>query len=251
MWGLIIYICVAIAITVLYVKHLSKKDAEREQTVELILSKMNNFNATIKIVGYTGYYIFAVDEKNEKIAYITEKEKHVIDFSDIIGVELIENGFTVSKKSAIRTIGGSIVGGALGGGAGTVVGGLSGSSKQNNKIYSVSVKILLRNLASPALVINCFDARTMMHDGKAVKTEGTIEGLTYKTVKKNADDIKDIVSVIIDRVDNKVKASKTEVYVQEKKDISLSDELLKLSELKAKGELTEEEFVILKKKLLN
>lgn len=51
-----------------------------------------------------------------------------ISIKDIIGVEILEDETIISKKSTSRTVGGAILGGV-----GSVVGGLSGSSIQNFK----------------------------------------------------------------------------------------------------------------------
>ena len=252
MWGIIIFaLVVAIIGGLLQANSNSKKKNERNEAMKQILSGIEEFTVSKKIEGFGGHYIFAIDENNEKVALVTQTVKQVINFSDIIGVELIEDGSTISKKSATRTIGGAIVGGVLAGGAGTIVGGLSGSSKQKNTVSSISVKILLRSLDNPSLIVNCFDSRTMTVEGKAsIETEGKLESYIYKIGKQNADEIKDLISVIIDRVDNKTSEFKTTENVEKKPD-SISDELIKLNELKEKGILTEEEFTIQKSKILN
>jgi len=252
MWWIIILVLVVVIIgVILQGSFNSKKKNERNKAMNQILSGIENFAVSKKVDGFAGYYIFAIDETNEKIALVTQATKHVVNFSDVIGVELIEDGSTVSKKSTTRTIGGAIVGGILAGGAGAIVGGLSGPSTQKNKVSSVSVKILLRNLDNPALVVNCFDSRTMTTERKAsIETEGKMESYIYKIGKKNAAEIKDLVGIIIDRVDNKTSSSKFMENIK-KESVSISDELIKLSELKEKGILTEEEFILQKNKILN
>lgn len=231
---------------------------ERRETIQNKFSEIENFTISKKIDGFGGFYIFAIDEINEKIALVADSLSHngkiaivktvnqVINFHDIIGVELIEDGNIVSKKSITRTIGGAIVGGVLGGGVGTIVGGLSGNSTQKSKISSLSVKILLRSIDKPSLLIKCFDSLTMTIEHKAsIETENYI----YKICKKNAEDIKDLVSVIIDKNDNKTENKSIENAPKHSN--SIADEILKLNELKEKGILTEEEFNLQKNKILN
>lgn len=229
----------------------TKKKNERNETMKQSLSQIANFTISKKIDGFDGYYTFAIDEKNDKIALLTQTTKKVVDFTDIIGVEVIEDGSTISKKSTSRTIGGAIVGGVIAGGAGSIVGGLSGSSTQKNKVSSISVKILLRSIENSSLIVKCFDSRIMTTEGKAsLETKGKMESYKYDICKKHADEIKDLISIIIDRVDNKSSISES-VGHNEKKSSSVSDELIKLSELKEKGILTEEEFLLQKNKILN
>ena len=249
-WLIILMIVLAIVGGVLGAKHNSKKEIERGEALNQRLSGIENFTVSRKVYGFGGFYIFAIDEINEKIALVTESVKHIVSFSDIIGVELIEDGNTVSKKSTTRIIGGAIVGGVLAGGVGTIVGGLSGNSTQKSTVSSLFVKILLRSLDKPSFLITCFDSRTMTTEHIAsLETEGKLESYIYKIGKKNADDIKDLISVIIDRTDNK--HDSINATVTTKPSNSIVDELMKLSELKEKGILTEEEFILQKNKILN
>lgn len=64
----------------------------------------------------------------------------------------------------------------------------------------VQVKILLRDVNSPSLLINTFNARNMTVEGKPIKSNGT-EGYIYRNGLKIAQEIADIVNVIIDEVD--------------------------------------------------
>lgn len=251
MWWLIIFIVVIVIVGgVMGGNYEAKKKSERGEAMKQRLTGIENFTVSRKVDGFGGFYIFAIDEINEKIALVTESVKHIVSFSDIIGVELIEDGNTVSKKSTTRTIGGAIVGGVLAGGAGTIVGGLSGNSTQKSKVSSLSVKILLRSLDKPSLIITCFDSRTMTTEHKAsLETDGKLESYIYKIGKKNADDIKDLISVIIDRTDTKT--GPIPVAIASKPSNSIADELLKLNELKEKGILTEDEFILQKNKILN
>jgi len=250
--GWLIFFGVILFVFLIYkaVEWENNKKKERSEAMQQKIARIENFTISRKIEGFGGFYIFTIDEINEKIALVTESVNHVVSFSDIIGVELIEDGNTVSKKSTTRTIGGAIVGGVLAGGVGTIVGGLSGNSTQKNKVSSLFVKILLRSLDKPSLLITCFDSRTMTTEHKAsIETDGKLESYIYKIGKKNADDIKDLVSVIIDRIDNKTEDKP--VTVETKPSNSIADELLKLNELKEKGILTEEEFTLQKNKILN
>ena len=229
----------------------AKKKNKRRNAMNQILYRIEGFTVSKKIEGFGGYYIFAIDENNEKIALVSQTVNQVVNFSDIIGVDLIEDGRTIFQKATTRAIGGAIVGGVLAGGAGAIIGSLSGNSKLKNKVSSVSVKILLRSLDNPSLIVHCFHSKTMTFKHKeSMDTDGGTESYVYKIGKQNANDIKDLVSVIIDRVDNKTKELKSTENI-ERKLYSISDELIKLNELKEKGILTEEEFTFQKNKILN
>lgn len=126
------------------------------KTVEEYFLSLENFNATKTITGCVGEYKVCFDESSEQVAYITKDGVVLFPFSDIIQVELKENGATVSRKSVSRTIGGAVAGGLIAGGAGAIIGGLSGPNVETKTISSLIVKVSLRNIQNPAVNIICF-----------------------------------------------------------------------------------------------
>lgn len=221
-----------------------KHEEERRQVMTDALANVPDFNPSTKIVGVKSLYTLAFDNEQQKMLYLVGQSPVAINYEDIISVQLLEDNHTVSEKSTGRTIGGAIVGGVLAGGAGAIVGGLSGSSKNLNLHSSVKVKILLRNSSTPSITIDCFNAMTMTIEGKPVK-DGSVEYYIYKQGLDQANRIVDIVSVIIDAVDRANNAAAPRGSTG-----STADELAKLAILKEKGILTEEEFTEQKKKLL-
>lgn len=244
---IIIVIVVAIIAGILQANANSKKEKERGERLSQKVSGLADFNSSTTIVGVKNCYQFLIDNDNRKVCYIDESLKRIVAFEDIINVELLENGTTLSTKSTMRTIGGTLVGGVLAGGAGAVVGGLSGNSKQIQKISDVQIRMRIRDLNNPVLVIKCFDAKTMTAEGKPIKTT-SMEGYIYKEGKQHAQKILDLVSVIIDDVDRNPD-NNSQVINQPSS--SVADELAKLADLKSKGVLTQEEFEQEKEKLLS
>lgn len=217
---------------------------ERGEIMEIKVNNLSNFNATQKVVGLNNLYTFAVDDKKREVAYIEENQETFIPYDEIISVEVIEDNTVIASKSTMRTIGGAVVGGALAGGAGAVVGGLSGNTNMKKKVKMVQVKLRLRDISNPTLFINCFDYMTMAN-GQEVKPDGML-GFIYKQGLEHAQQIADLVSVIIDDVDRSQKQT-----TNNNSSSSVADELSKLADLKAKGILTEDEFNSQKSKLLN
>lgn len=158
---------------------------------------------------------------------------------------MVENNTTIASKSSARTIGGTIVGGALAGGAGAIVGGLSGDSKIKKKVSLVQVRIKLRDINTPTLLINCFDCKAMLGCQEIDSQSATI----YDEGLRHAQQISDLVSVIIDDVDRTEKRNLSSAPITVAG--SVAEELTKLADLKSKGILTEEEFNQQKTKLLN
>jgi hypothetical protein len=194
-----------------------------------------------------GNYLFIMDDFFKVLVIIGESSHEIFNYTDIIEVSYEENGNQLYTKSAGRTVGGAIVGGVLMGGAGAVVGGLSGASKQNKEVKSIDVKILLRSTSRSSCVLHFKDI------DRVLKTKEDADRKMYETFTKNANEAKDILSVIIDNAKQiQVSASVAQPLVQQvsSPSPSVADELAKLAKLKADGILTDEEFQMQKAKLL-
>lgn len=234
----LIMLPIVIIFGLLGARHEKKKILKKTAKLEAVFGKIEEFHADKKVLGLQSSYMLCFDNTKKQLFYTKGENYRLLNYSDIIKVEMLEDNSLVMSKSALRTIGGGIIGGAVAGGAGAVIGGLSGNSKQKKMVSKVKVKILLRDISSPSLVITCFDS--MLTDKKReVSIEG-VSGIIYRQARE----IIDIISIIIDKEDspNQIEQPSTG---------SLSDELLKLHELKEKGILTSDEFDLQKTKLLS
>ena len=193
-----------------------------------------------------GNYLFIMDDFFKVLVLVGPGHHEIFNYSDIIEVSYEENGSQLYTKSAGRTVGGAIVGGVLMGGAGAVVGGLSGASKQNKEIKNMDIKILLRSTSRTSCVLHFKDV------DRVLKTKDDADRRLYETYVKNANQAKDVLSVIIDNA----KQASTPIAqpiaqpVVAPASSSVADELAKLAKLKADGILTDEEFQAQKSKLL-
>lgn len=199
-----------------------------------------------------GPYIFVSDDYFKILTIITPNSHHVLSYSDIINITYEENGNTLFSKKTGRTVGGALVGGALLGSAGAIVGGLSGDTTQSKVVTSMKLKILVRDTKSPTITL------PVSFKKEQFDTKEQTKKTSYETRLKWANDIKDLISVIIDKGINNPFLKETEETVDERKkdeevsthNISIADEILKLSKLKESGVITEEEFQSQKAKLL-
>ena len=190
-----------------------------------------------------GNYMFVMDSFFKMLVIIGRDMMHKsFNYSDIIEVSYIENGDTMFTKSTGRTVGGAIVGGVLMGGAGAVVGGLSGDTKKRKEVKNMDVKILLRSTEETSCVLHFMDSSSPLN------SKDSSFNARYEEFSKNANKAKDLLSVIID--DAKQTAAQAVVQPVASPSSSIADELAKLAKLKADGILTEEEFQTQKAKLL-
>ena len=194
---------------------------------------------------YDGNGMVAIDEKRKKLLLFNFDDKSpthkVIAYADLLSVAVVTDGKMIFEKSTMRTIGGTLVGGALMGGAGAVVGGLSGSSTIGEKIGKVSVKFVLRDISEPSFEILFLNMMPIKpSDADYYKVERAL---------RIATEIKDLTSIVIDEIDRSENAKTANTPQQSSS--SVADELAKLADLKAKGILTEAEFDAQKSKLLS
>jgi len=224
----------------------AKKDKERTSELDKTVVNVPDFEESVSVTGIKGFYKFSVDKRHKKILYVRGTLKQIIPFVKILSVSVNEDNTTVASKSSLRTVGGAVIGGALAGGAGTIVGGLSGNSTMKKKVSKVQTVIKLRDLNNPSITIDCFDARTMTTEGKSeIKVDG-MEGYIYKMGLQHAQKIADLVSVIIDMEDKETQTNQ----LPKADTSSVVADLEKLAALKEKGVLTAEEFDAQKKLLL-
>jgi len=209
------------------------KPSENEQSIFV-----NGISTTVP-----SDYVIVRDEAANML-FIVKTDQYIdtsiksIKYEDVIKVEIIEDGNTISSRSTSRTIGGTIVGGAILGGAGAIVGGLSGNTKSSKKVSSIKIKVLLRSAVDNSYTFELLKSTEL-------NLSKTLEKQSYDSIMKTANEIKNILEVIIDKVDS-VSKSQSHNNIQ-----SIADELEKLVMLKERGVLSEKEFIEEKRKLLN
>lgn len=180
------------------------------------------------------------DDRGKQSYYSDGNKSKSINYDSILSVEFLESGQCVSQKSTTRTVGGAIVGGVISGGVGAIVGGLSGGTKERRKISAIQVKVLLRDIANPILLITCFEALSKPPYSDEVKL-----------FMEPAIQIKDLLSIVIDKVDARSKPVNISSNAsQPASGISVADELAKLMVLKEQGVISESEFNSQKNKIL-
>lgn len=195
-----------------------------------------------------GSYVFFMDDFFKVLVIISPliSSHKILNYSDVINVTYEEDGNTLFSKSMARTVGGALIGGALIGGAGAIVGGLSGDTSQNKKVQSMNIKILVRSTTTPSvnLPINL--------KGETFNTKDEKSRKTYSDRIKEANAIKDLISVIIDNSSQQTAVVPTPQKIEDHKPkTGVADELVKLAQLRDSGILSEEEFQEQKKKLLS
>lgn len=182
---------------------------------------LNIFHSTNKFEKYVD-----IDENNKLWKVPCFSPNIIFSYNDIISYELLQDGEAITKGG----LGGAVVGGALFGGVGAIVGGNVGSKKTKQEISEYRIKIVTRNICYPEIYIN------FLITGK-VKSDSIL----YKTYVGNAQHVLSLLAIITDSASN----------ISTSSSISIPDEIIKYKKLLDEGIITQEEFDTKRAQLLN
>ena len=194
------------------------------------IKRRKEFMATKKIKNY-----FYIDEINKlwcvpKISFWTnelKREKTLFySYSDIVSFELQLDGKTLTSSTS-GGLGSAVVGGLLFGGIGAIVGSNTGKKNTKTTVNSVyTINITVNSMQNPNISIDVDNKKTANELMSALQ-------LIYSLQKSDNDNRKN-VSITNNR-----------------KDISVADEIKKFKELLDINAITQEEFDAKKKELLS
>ena len=200
--------------------NIKKMIAYREKNQTLI----EKFEPTSRV----GQFFF--DDRTQ--TFIINKrngQKELYAYNQVVDYELLEDGETVTKGG----LGRAVAGGLMFGGAGAIVGGITGHKKSKSICKSLKIKITLRNSPKQTEYIDFITSET--------KTSSFI----YKTAYKSAQDVLSALQLVID------KANTDAAEEPAPTELSAADEILKYKRLLDEGIITEDEFNAKKTQLLN
>lgn len=84
-----------------------------------------------------------------------------IPASEIIAADVYEDGDAITSRSAVRTVGGTLIGGALLGDAGAVVGGLSGDTRTTSTVHTIELRVTINDMTRPAIALPFLSVETL------------------------------------------------------------------------------------------
>ena len=178
---------------------------------------------------------FRVDLEHKQIAICSifpYQKIDIINFSDIIECQIIEDSNTVMKGG----VGRAVVGGALAGGVGAIVGANTRASK--NVINILQIRIITKKISNSLYTIDL------------IKTEIEKNSMEYRNAMNFVNNVYAILTSIItnnDKVSNNLGGKKT----MEQNNNNFIEQLERLSKLRNDGMITEKEFEESKQKILN
>lgn len=165
------------------------------------------------------------DDKNKRFLILDYDEFHIINYSDVASFELIKNGDVITRSG----LGRAIAGGVLFGGAGAVVGAVTGKGKEKDYCNSLKIKINTKNPDHSSYYINFLNKRVKERSSEYSIAYSESQ-LTLTLLQRNCDIQEEITDTAT---------------------TSITDEILRYKNLLDAGAITEDEYNNKKKQLLD
>ncbi len=183
----------------------------------------------------------AFDKNRKKICLIKWGNEgidlNIISTRDILSSEIFMDGVSITKTDRSSQLGGALIGGLAFGGVGAIIGGLSGSTVSSTNIKDAILRLVINRTSNPIYDINFLHVNANTEDNSDEYINAMQEIRHWQALME-------VVIKHADLEDNKK-------IDDNKKEVSIADELKKLAALKNEGILSEEEFLAEKTKLLN
>lgn len=180
---------------------------------------------------------FTPDKSFYKRFYIDTVHKRwqalgpVHSYSDLVSYEYQEDGGTIVSGG----VGSAVVGGALFGSVGAIVGAAAGKKKQSDFVNSMKIRLTVNSMSNPTEYIDMNPIRIRMK-----RSSGQY--------RKNLEETQEILSCL----ELIIKENQITASAQDKApSVDPADEILKYKKLVDAGAITQEEYEEKKKQLLN
>lgn len=261
-WAVIVGIIVAyIGLSIIISKSHNKKIKALDEAVARVIKEQNlghaeryiDIKSRLVVLDEPKRQIWVFD-LNDDTQYRLLKR---YSYEDIMAVETIIDGETITKTMRGSQIAGTVIGGAIAGGVGAIIGGLSGKTKEKQKVQKVYLKVHVNQTSPPMFSVWFLDEFTPKEEKLARVASAKTLVQQYNSIFSSI--IKDTDRRIAQAAQQSVRQqnvskSKNLIANRFKKETELisdvAEEIRKMHELFKEGILTEAEFNERKKKLL-
>lgn len=166
------------------------------------------------------YKTIILDEKNKKLAVIgvAGTKEDIINFSDIINCEIVQDNYIIKEG----TVGRALVGGILAGGVGAIV----GANTANNKaaVCSLGVRIILKDIVKSIVSIELIRAETVCDTEE------------YRQAIQFAQELYSVIRSIIFGNSKEIMNGSSDIYN------TIDEKLSNLKDLNNRGSITDLEY---------
>jgi hypothetical protein len=176
LWGIIF---IVFLLFVLFIIISVALDGARNKAFDEQISQIPDFSSSIAYKGASCKNAVAIDIEREKIVTILnplkirslETKPSVISFTDLLSVEVFRDDASVTKTNRGSQLAGAAVGGVLLGPAGLLLGGLSGSKRNEAKVKTLSLKLYTNDIVRPVQEIFFFDGGSVGIDASQLSSQ--------------------------------------------------------------------------------
>ncbi|NTH25654.1 hypothetical protein G6K83_11280 [Agrobacterium rhizogenes] len=149
-WGLVAFIAIVL------IGRAMQGSAEVSAHKKAI-AKIDNFKPVVSRPANRLGPGVAIDPSSNRFAFTARGNVKVFGFSDLIAVEVMRNGSSISVTNRGSQVAGAAVGALLLGPVGLLLGGVTGSKRSVEKIQRLSLKVFTNDLVMPVYEIVFFD----------------------------------------------------------------------------------------------
>ena len=199
------------------------------------LTELDGFSCDYVLTDFWRKTALGIDETRGVLAISDKNGVQRIRAEEITDCEVIQDGNQIAYTNRGSQVVGMAVGGALLGGIGAVIGGLSGSKRNQQYIKTIKLQISTTNMERPNRELVLLD---YSHSKKGASPDGVI----IKTILENA-------QTWHGRITNLMKRSEKHSNDAQAASSSL-EKIERLASLRERGALTDDEYEREKQKLL-
>ena len=181
-----------------------------------------------KVTNQVGSYL-KIDDEHKKVMFISDRANRIVNYSDIMSFEIIEDGETITKGGTGR----ALAGGILFGTTGAIVGGVTAPRTSNTICNNLSLIVRINDLDNPTIVVDLISY--------PIEKNRDVYRILMESLQKAVS----VLSIIT----KSEEAQKTE-KAPNASTVSAADEIRKYKALLDDGIITQQEFEAKKKQLL-
>ena len=153
-------VCVAIGFILLAIQSKARSSLRKDA-----LDWMSNTGFHDFVIAFQPGDAIGVDYDTKRVALSSSGANHILNFADIISVEVAEDGATTSKTNRGGQVAGAAIGAIALGGVGAIIGGLSASSTTKQKVSKVTINIITSSRDCPFFEIKVYSDQAVEKGG--------------------------------------------------------------------------------------
>lgn len=203
-----------------------KEIQENYRTREQAFSELENFSPSYSVFSVDDKSAISIDETSKSVCLLSNPkgqslsffdkrlvQRTVILYKDILEVSIFEDGNSITTTSRTSQVAGAVIGNIVLGGAGLLIGALTGSKKTSATVSSLEVRLLINNTQSPIWSI------------VFIRSETPKKSPSYKKAANEANKLLGLIKVLIKRADDEDKIAESQKInpappIEQKVDVS-------------------------------